>query len=119
GAGNVTNRVWKRADGQVVRTQNLTWDAFGRLVKVSERDASNNGFDFTSTFDGLGRQVQTIETMVTNNLALVSNPAPAIVTYTYDPQVEFLIVGIGVSQGIASHQDWLAYGPDVSGGYGG
>jgi YD repeat-containing protein len=119
GSGNVTNRIWKRADGAVVKTQNLIWDAFGRLVKVTERDATNNGFNFTSVFDGLGRQVQTIETSVSNNVALVSNPAPVVVTYTYDPQVEFLIEGIGITQGNFSRQDLLAYGPDLSGHYGG
>lgn len=119
GAGNVTNRVWKRADGAVVRTQNLIWDAFGRLVKVTDRDATNNGFNFTSVFDGLGRQVETIETTVSNSVALVTNPAPVVVTYTYDPQVEFLIEGIGITQGDFSRQDSLAYGPDLSGRYGG
>ncbi|MDB6021366.1 MAG: hypothetical protein JWQ04_1223 [Pedosphaera sp.] len=119
GAGNVTSRVWKRADGQVVRTQTLTWDAFGQLVKVTERDTNNNGFNFESDFDGLGRQVRTIETTVSNNVALAANPAPVTVAFTYDLQVEFLIAGINVSQGINSRQDSLAYGPDLSGYYGG
>jgi len=119
GSGNVTNRVWKRADGQVVRTQNLTWDAFGRLCKITERDANGNGFNFVSVFDGLGRQIQTTETTVTNNVALAAHPAPITMTYHYDPQFEFLMIGVAVSQGTLSHQDWLAYGPDISGTYGG
>ncbi|HMJ90787.1 MAG TPA: hypothetical protein VK530_13285, partial [Candidatus Acidoferrum sp.] len=119
GAGNVTNRVWKRADGQVVRSQSLTWNGFGRLAKVTERDASSNGFSFVSVFDGLGRQVRTIETTVSNNVALSANPAPLIVTYHYDPQVEFMIIGVGVSQGAFHRQDWMAFGPDASGSYGG
>jgi YD repeat-containing protein len=119
GSGNVTNRIWKRADGTVVRTQNLTWDAFGDLIKVTDLDATNNGVSLVSVFDGLGRQVQTIETTISNNVALVTNPAPVIVTYAYDPQAEFLIEGVNVSQGSASRQDWFAYGPDISGSYGG
>lgn len=119
GAGNVTNRVWKNASGQIVKMQTLTWDAFGRLVKVTERDAGTNGFNFVSVFDGLGRQIQTTETTVTNNVLLASNPAPVVVSFTYDPQVEFLAIGIGVSQGNVSRQDWLTYGLDVSGRYGG
>jgi YD repeat-containing protein len=119
GSGNVTNRVWKRADGTVVRTQNLIWDAFGDLVKVTDLDSTNNGVSLVSVFDGLGRQVQTIETTISNNVALVTNPAPVVVTYTYDPQAEFLIEGVNISQGISSRQDWFAYGPDISGSYGG
>ncbi|HLX68190.1 MAG TPA: hypothetical protein VKV04_01065, partial [Verrucomicrobiae bacterium] len=119
GAGNVTNRVWKRSDGTVVRTQSLTWDAFGNLVNVTDLDGTNNGYNIMSVFDGLGRQVQTIETTISNNVALVTNPAPVIVTYAYDPQVEFLIEYVGITQGESSRQDWFAYGPDMSGHYGG
>ncbi|EEF59768.1 YD repeat protein [Pedosphaera parvula Ellin514] len=119
GAGNVTNRTWKNALGQIIQTQSLSWDGLGQLVRVNQRDVNNNGFNFESYFDGAGRQVRTIETTVTNNVALSSNPAPVTVTYTYDPQVEFLIVGIGISQGMNARQDTLVYGPDVSGTYGG
>ncbi len=119
GAGNVTNRVWKRTDGQVVRSQSLTWDGFGRLAKVSERDATNNGFNLVSVFDGKGRQVRTIETAVSNSVALAANPASITVTYYYDPKVEFMIIGVGVSQGTFNRQDWMAFGPDMSGRYGG
>ena len=119
GAGNVTNRVWKNGNGQVIKTQTLTWDAFGRLVKVNERDSNTNGYNLVAVFDGLGRQVQTTETAVTNSLLLVSNPAPVVVSFTYDPQVEFQPICITINQGASSRQDWLAYGPDISGRYGG
>lgn len=119
GSGNVTNRVWKRADGTVVRTQSLTWDAFGNLVNVTDLDGTNNGYNIVSVFDGLGRQVQTIETTISNNVALVTNPAPVVVTYAYDPQVGFLIEYVGITQGSSSRQDWFAYGPDISTRYGG
>jgi YD repeat-containing protein len=119
GSGNVTNRVWKRADGTVVRSQSLTWDAFGDLVNVTDLDGNANGFKLVSIFDGLGRQVQTIETTISNNVALATSPSPVVVTYSYDPQSEFLIEGINITQGSLSRQDWFSYGPDMSGVYGG
>jgi hypothetical protein len=119
GAGNVTNRVWRNASGQVLKTQALAWDAFGRLVKVAERDTTNNGFNLVAVFDGLGRQIQTVETSVSNNVPLAINPHPSTINFSYDPQVDFLTVGINISQGSLSRQDWLAYGPDISGRYGG
>ncbi len=117
--GNVTNRTWKNALGQTIKTQALTWDAFGRLVKISERDTNNYGFNFESDFDGLGRQVRTIETIVSNNVALAANPAPVIASYTFDPEVRFLVASLTISQGAVSRQDTLIYGPDISGSYGG
>ncbi|HYG21466.1 MAG TPA: DUF6531 domain-containing protein [Verrucomicrobiae bacterium] len=119
GSGNVTNRIWRKTDGTILKTQSLVWDGFGRLAKITERDANGNGFNFVSTFDGLGRQIQTTETMVTNYWALPASPAPLSVTYHYDPHVEFQIIGIRASQGAFSRQEWLAYGPDMSGSYGG
>jgi YD repeat-containing protein len=53
-AGNVTGRIW--ADGRV---QTLTWEAQGQLVKVTLRDASNHGYDWSAAYDGKGRRLRT------------------------------------------------------------
>jgi len=44
--GNVISRTW---DSGLV--QSLTWDAFGRLIKVAQRDAANSGYDWTAFED--------------------------------------------------------------------
>lgn len=119
GSGNVTNLIWKNASGQTIKSQVLIWDGLGRLVKVNERDTNNNGFNLLITFDGVGRQAQTVESSVSNNIALTGGPQPLSVGYVYDPLVEFQIVGISLAQGTDSRQDWLSYGPDISGHYGG
>jgi YD repeat-containing protein len=119
GAGNVTNLTWKNGSGQISKSQTLTWDAFIRLVKVNERDTNNNGFNLSVSFDAIGRQLQTVETAVSNNIALSVGPQPLTIGYTYDPQVEFEIIGFSLSQGVNARQDSLTYGPDISGSYGG
>ena len=59
-----------------VGTQTLTWDAFGRLLKVTERDAQTNGFNWAAVYDGSGRRLRTTTTMVLTNV-LVTSPASA------------------------------------------
>jgi len=113
GAGNITQRLWKNPNGTTNRTQTLSWDARGRLYKVSERDASNSGYDWTPTYDGLNRRLQTTTTSITNGVALIGSPT-TISSY-YDPMVEFL--ELGVSYGITT--EWKLYGPDLNGKYGG
>jgi RHS repeat-associated protein len=116
GNGNINRRVWISSGGQTNRTQVLTWDAFNRLIKVTDRDSLTNGFDFVSVYDGLGRRLRTICTMVVSNTPLTS-PADAVSTVDswYDPQVEFLEVGVSVN-GLNSVK---TYGPDANGTYGG
>ncbi len=113
GGGYVTNRVWKNSQGQVLRTQNLTWDAFGRLVKQTERDVSNNGYNWQTDFDPLGRRLRTVTLPVTNNVAI--NSQQRTLNHFYDPQVEFLEVGLSVN----GTTTWKTYGPDLDGVYGG
>ncbi len=113
GGGYVTNRVWKNSQGQVLRTQNLTWDAFGRLVKQTERDVSNNGYNWQTDFDPLGRRLRTVTLPVTNNVAI--NSQQRTLNHFYDPQVEFLEVGLSVN----GTTTWKTYGPDLDGAYGG
>jgi RHS repeat-associated protein len=93
--------------------QTLTWDAFGRLVEVNQRDASGNGFDFAAIYDGLGRRIQTVKTEVHS---AIPDPQSAFTTESYfDPMVEFLEVGVAVD----GDRVWKVYGPDLSGNYGG
>jgi hypothetical protein len=81
--GNVAQRVWLNALGETIRSQTFTWDAFNRLIGLSERDARNNGYDWWAVFDGLGRRVQATGVIVTNCVALTNQPT-TIVSY-FDP----------------------------------
>jgi RHS repeat-associated protein len=107
GDGNVTSRSW--SNGTV---QTLTWDAFDRLIKVSQRDSSQNGYDWTAIYDGLGRRISTTNQPVVNNVA---NGASTVTASIYDPQVEFLEIGVSVN-GVKA---WKVYGPDLNGTFGG
>ncbi|MBP7826889.1 MAG: hypothetical protein KA236_10105 [Verrucomicrobia bacterium] len=111
--GYVTNRVWKNSQGQTQRSQALVWDAFGRLVKVRERDANTNGFNWQADFDPLGRRLRTTTVPVTNGVALSAQPRTLV--HSYDPAVEFLEIGVAVN-GVTT---WKNYGPDLDGRYGG
>ncbi|MFA6175236.1 MAG: RHS repeat-associated core domain-containing protein [Phycisphaerae bacterium] len=93
-------------------TQTLTWDSFGRLVKVSQRDGSNNGFDWRAAYDGLGRRLRTVQQPVSGGSA--SGSALTLDSY-FDPQVEFLEIGVAVN----GARTWKVYGPDLNGVYGG
>jgi RHS repeat-associated protein len=112
-AGNITNRVWKNPSGIAERTQTLSWDARGRLHAVTERDASNSGYNWSAVYDPLNRRLQTTTVLVTNGVASTA-PAQTINSY-FDPQVEFL--ELGVSYG--NQTVWKLYGPDLNGKYGG
>jgi RHS repeat-associated protein len=105
--GNVTSRTW---DTGLVQT--LSWDAFGRLIKVAQRDVSNNGFDWAAVYDGLGRRLKTTQQPVTANLP---NGSSTVTTSIYDPQVEFLEIGVAVN-GVKA---WKVFGPDLNGRFGG
>jgi len=112
-AGNITNRVWRNPSGAIERTQTLSWDARGRLHAVTERDTNTNGYNWTATYDGLGRRLSTTSIIVTNGVAYALSPT-TINSY-FDPQVEFL--ELGVSYGKTT--EWKLYGPDINGVYGG
>jgi RHS repeat-associated protein len=112
-AGNITNRVWLNPTNGVDRTQTLSWDARNRLHAVTERDASNSGYNWTATYDGLNRRISTTSILVTNGVALTAQPT-SINSY-YDPQVEFLELGVNYG----STTEFKLYGPDLNGVYGG
>jgi YD repeat-containing protein len=112
-AGNITNRVWRNPSGGVDRTQILSWDARGRLHAVTERDAGNSGYNWTATYDGLNRRLSTTSILVTNGIVFTSSPT-SINSY-YDPQVEFLELGVNYG----GTTEFKLYGPDLNGVYGG
>lgn len=106
-SGNVTSRTFSGG-----RVQNLTWDAHDRLIRVAERDANDDGYDWTAVYDGLGRRART---------AMVDVKAGAPLTYAlttesaYDPEVEFL----EIASKINGRRTWKIYGPDLDGNFGG
>src|SRR5207302_10783372 len=100
GNGNVTQRVWVNSLGQTNRTQTLTWDAFDRLLAVTDRDALTNGFNWTAVYDALGRRLRTINVLVLTNVlvtTLNSSNAVSEVDSWYDPQITYLEVGVTVN----------------------
>ncbi len=107
GNGNVISRSWTSGV-----TQTLTWDAFDRLIQVSQRDSSQNGYDWTAVYDGLGRRISSTQQPVVNNN---DSGMPTVTASIYDPQVEFLEIGVSVNGAKA----WKVYGPDLNGVYGG
>lgn len=111
--GNVTNRVWKNPGGVVERSQALSWDAFGRLHAVIDRDTNNSGFNWSAAYDALNRRVQTTTVLVSNGVASTA-PSQSINSY-FDPLMEF--VELGASTG--NQTVWKLYGPDLDGTYGG
>ena len=106
GDGNVTSRSW--ASGVV---QNLTWDAFGRLVQVSQLDGSSNGYLWSAYYDAAGRRLQTTQQVVVGG---ANSGSPTVTTSIFDPQVEFLEIGVAVNGAKA----WKVYGPDLNGIFG-
>ena len=110
-AGSGTNRTITTGSS-VFNVQTLTWDAWGRLVMVSQRNTGTSDFDSKTVYDGLGRRVQTTWQPM-NNGAVSGSASP--ITYYYDPQVEFLELGINNN----GDRKWKVYGPDRSGRYGG
>ena len=111
--GYITNRAWKNPSGTVERTQTLTWDAFGRLLAVVDRDTNNSGFNWSAVYDSLNRRLQTTSVLVSNGVAATA-PAQSVNSY-FDPQREFLELGVQ----IGSQTTWKLLGPDLNGIYGG
>jgi RHS repeat-associated protein len=107
GVGNVTGRTLANGNQQT-----LYWDAFGRLVQVTEADAAGaNGYQWTAVYDGLGRRLRTFTQTLSNHV--VSSTGLTLDSY-YDPQVEFLELGVAVN----GARTWNIYGPDLNGRYG-
>ena len=106
-SGNVTTRTFSGG-----RVQMLTWDARDRLIRVAERDANDDGYDWTAIYDGLGRRARISMTDVKAGDAL---PHQIVTGSIYDPEVEFL----EIANTINGKRTWKIYGPDLDGSYGG
>jgi len=106
-SGNVRTRTLE--DGIA---QTLTWDSQGRLVKVTQRNGTNNGFDWTAIYDGLGRRLRTIEQSI---LANAASGAAITLDSWFDPEVEFLETAVSVN----GQRSLKVYGPDLNERYGG
>ena len=128
GGGNITNRVYRNASGATNRTQSLSWDAKGRLRQVIELATNNDGFLWSATYDGLNRRIATTTVLVSNGVP--STVPPQILNSYYDPQVEFLELGVLLSSApqmefqqpgtsTTNQTVWKLYGPDLDGTYGG
>ena len=106
GLGEVTDRSFGNGS-----SQHLAWNNGGRLVTVDQRNSSGNGFHWSTTYDGLGRRIQTTYSDVAHN---ENSSLPIYLSYYNDPQVEFLELGHD-----EFGRQWNLYGPDRSGTYGG
>ena len=105
--GNVGTRTY--ADGRV---QTLTWDAFNRLIKLAQRNALGTGYDWTAVYDAFGRRLRTTQQAIVAN---APSGSPLETRSTFDPQVEFLEIGVAIN-GVKA---WKVYGPDLNGRLGG
>lgn len=128
GNGNITNRVWRNASGATNRIQSLSYDAKGRLRQVIELNTNNYGFIWSAAYDALNRRLATVTTLVSNGVP--SAVPPQTLNSYFDPQVEFLELGVllssapqveflqpGTSPSVQTV--WKLFGPDLSGTYGG
>ena len=114
GGGNVEERIWRNPDGSTNRLQQFDWDAKDRLTDYSDfQHGTQNGIHWHAEYDGLNRRLFTTCTVITNGQD--PNLSPLTINQYYDPQVEFL--ELGVSYGNTT--EWKLYGPDLNGVYGG
>jgi RHS repeat-associated protein len=102
-------------------SQTLSWDGLGRLVSVIQRDSANNGYNWTATYDALGRRLRTTHTPVAANVAY---PLQTLtIGSLYDPQVEFQELAVTLNPdlryGPGAQRTWKVFGPDGDGRYGG
>jgi RHS repeat-associated protein len=80
---------------------------------MTDRDASNSGYNWTAVYDAFNRRLSTATILVTNNIAF--NSLPKTINQYYDPSFRFM--ELGVSYGTTT--EFKLYGPDLDGKYGG
>ncbi len=110
--GKLTQRIWRSPSGTTNHTQNLEWDALGRLWALTDLDANQNGYYLNPYYDPLNRRVFTY-------LVPMTAGVPVEVHYGahyFDPLVEFLELGQSQDYGTTT---WKLMGPDLNGVYGG
>ena len=108
-----TGRIIRRdyADGAF---EAFTWDALGRLWSVERRNTDGTGYDWSAVYDGLGRRISTTYTPLFGGTPQTAQTS--VVASVYDPQVEFLELGVKVD---AAATQWKVYGNDLNSTYGG
>ena len=104
GMGNVTNRTLPGG-----RVQTLGWDPLGRLVSITERVDTATNWTWTATYDPFSRRLSS------TYRPLTINDQPSTINQFYDPQVEFLEIGVSLN-GVRT---WKIHGPDLNGRHGG
>ena len=89
--GNKTTSTTHNPTGQVIirGQERLSWDPWGRLVEVS-----NNDYVWKASYDALGRRLQTQYTPFKKGYIWNSKGKPTIITSLYDPEKEFLEIGV-------------------------
>ena len=80
-------------------------------MRVSQRNASANAYDWVAIYDGLGRRLRTTHTNVTAGVPAATGIQ---VDSWFDPEVEFLEVGVALN----GARTWKVLGPDLDGEYG-
>jgi RHS repeat-associated protein len=110
--GQISVRIWTNL-GQTNRIQTFTWDAKGRLVRQTERDASTNGYNWSAVYDPLGRKIRTTTILVAQGNVL--SDQPKTIHQYYDPKHRYLELGVNVD----GKTTWKLMGPDANGVYGG
>jgi RHS repeat-associated protein len=113
--GNIEQRIWTDTNGAQLHLQDLAWDTKNRLTDVTDVDGSYNGFYWHAEYDGLDRRLLTEYWVMTNGVAQIAGVTPFTINQYYDPQVEFLELGVSYD----NQTTWKLYGPDLDGQYGG
>ncbi|MEO0510253.1 MAG: RHS repeat-associated core domain-containing protein [Verrucomicrobiota bacterium] len=102
----------KQRQNQDGVTQTLIWDSNGRLLRLTTLDSSNNGFEFTATYDPLGRRLKVEYKSITSG---TTAPSGDLYLSTFDPQILYMEVSVSLNDA----RTWKIYGPDLNGSYGG
>jgi len=123
GAGNIVLRQWCRPSGAMVRMEALSWDAKGRLYEVFSYNNLQDGFSgfrWFASYDGLDRLLSATCFVMAHD---VISQFGQTNRFVYDPQVEFLDLGVNVGpsgrDSMPGQMTWKLCGPDLNGRYGG
>ena len=110
------NLVWMNRDN---KNYAFVWDALARLSGATVRDGAGNGLNWSAAYDALGRRVQTVTQVVSNN---VLAGAAEVCAALCDPLAPLQEVVRQTTAGGNTTNDFFLYGPDLSdrpGGAGG
>ncbi|MDX2109330.1 MAG: RHS repeat-associated core domain-containing protein [Verrucomicrobiota bacterium] len=115
--GFLQTRTWSGLPGNPgTITQSFTWDATGKLTRVSQTDSrptKGEQYTWTAIYDGLGRRLVTTYTPLNANGT--ANGRPIETRSWYDPEVEFLEIAVETGK----DRYWKLCGLDLGEAYGG